>query len=312
MPVYNGAVWIGEAIDSVLAQTMLNLELVVVDDNSSDDTMKVVRERADSRLRLVENQTTLGVVANHNRCIQLARGQLIKFLHQDDILFSTCLERMTDVFARHITVGLCFTRRKVLLDDPADADAVKWERTYAILDRNFASLTTFNRGSALLDAYVPALRRPPIENWIGEPSAVMVRRSCFERTGLFNIKMRQSFDVEMWLRIMAASDVGFVDEPVVAYRHHRRSLTNANARQYADWLDLVWLYEGILRAPELRRHSRAIKRFRRRELARTLKRQLGRVARGSTDPRPLADYFLYRAARIIRRDVEIHAALGDE
>ena len=124
----------------------------------------------------------------------------------------------------------------------------------------------------------------------------MVRRECFDRVGRFTERMRQSWDLELWLRIFARYDVGFVDEEVAAFPFHSASLTAANARVEADWLDLLWLYEGLLAEPALGRHQAMIRGFRRRQLARAARKQAGRLRHGDLDVRPLAGYLRHRIA----------------
>jgi glycosyltransferase involved in cell wall biosynthesis len=298
IPACNGAEWIDAAIDSALAQTHTDFELLVVDDRSTDETRERVLARSDERLRLSGNDSSLGAAANHNRCIELAGGELIKFLHQDDLLYPDCLERMTALFETHPTVGLVFAPRDVILDEPADPRAVEWARTYGSLHDGFRRLQAFNRGADLLDEYLPSLRGPVYYNWIGEPSAVMARRACFEQVGRFQPRMAQSFDIEMWLRIMAVADVGFVSEPLTAFRHHSRSLSAATARSGGDWLDLLWLLEGVLGSPSLSARNRTmLRRFRRRELLRAFKRQAARMLRRDRDRGALGDYLAHRAGR---------------
>jgi len=110
--------------------------------------------------------------------------------------------------------------------------------------------------------------------------------------------MAQSFDIEMWLRIMSVADVGFVSEPLTAFRHHPRSLSASIARSRGDWLDLLWLLEGVLGSPSLSTGNRAmLRRFRRRELLRAFKRQAARMVRKDRDGGALRDYLAYRARR---------------
>jgi glycosyltransferase involved in cell wall biosynthesis len=296
IPAYNGAEWIDAAIDSALAQTYTDFELLVVDDCSTDATRERVLARGDERLRLSVNDAPLGAVGNHNRCVDLAGGDLIKFLHQDDLLYPDCLEQMAAVFERQPTVGLVFAPRDVILDEPADPDAVEWMRRYGSLHGGFRRLKAFNRGADLLDEYLPSLRGPVYYNWIGEPSAVAVRRACFEQVGRFQPRMAQSFDIEMWLRILAVADVGFVSERLTAFRHHSRSLSATTAQSGKDWLDLLWLLEGVLGSPALSTRNRAmLRRFRRRELLRAFKRQAARIVRKDRDHGALWDYLAYRA-----------------
>jgi glycosyltransferase involved in cell wall biosynthesis len=291
IPVYNGERWLRDAIQCVLDQTRADFELLIVDNHSSDGSLEVASEaaRRDDRVRVVENLQTIGAVPNHNRCLELAYGDLVKFLHHDDRLREDCLERMAAIFERNPSVGLVFSRREILLDDPDDPSAQAWKRDHAVLHSGFGPLGEVNDGRALLRAYLPVFGEPEFENWVGEPSAVMVRRSAVDGLG-FDDRVRQSFDIELWVRLMATHSVGFVDEPLVGFRHHGQSLTAANATTQDDWLDRLWILERLLADPALASEHKRIRRYRRRELARVLKRQVGRAARGNRDLRPLGGY----------------------
>jgi glycosyltransferase involved in cell wall biosynthesis len=303
IPLRNGAEWIEAAIDSALAQTYQDFEVLVIDNCSSDES--VARAEAclgdDERARLEVNREPLGAVGNHDRCIRRARGSLIKFLYQDDLLAPHCLERMVAPFAAHAGIGLAFCRRRVVVDDPEDPEAVAWKQAYSELHTHFASLREINRGRDLLAQYLPEFGDPRYRNWIGEPSAVMVRRASIRHVGDFNDRMRQSWDLELWLRVMAHYDVAFLDEQLVTFRHHSQSLTATNEAQRADWLDLVWLYEGLLADPALEEHHAMLRRFRRRRLLGVAKRQLVRLSRGNVDVRQLGSYVRHRTRGLAGR-----------
>ena len=296
IPAYNGERWLGDAIESVLGQTRGDFELLIVDNRSSDGSLDVAADaaRRDDRVRVVENGATTGAVPNHNRCLELARGELVKFLHHDDLLRDDCLERMAVVLEENPSVGLVFSRREILLDDPADPAAQQWKREHEVLHAGFGRLDEVNDGRQLLRRYLPTFGEPEFANWIGEPSAVMVRRSAVDRVGGFDERVRQSFDIELWVRLLASHDVGFVDDALVAFRHHGGSLTADFAASRDDWLDRLWILEGLTHDPALASDQARIRRYRRRELARVLRRQLGRIARGNRDLRPLAGYLRSR------------------
>jgi glycosyltransferase involved in cell wall biosynthesis len=304
LPAFNGADWIGEAIDSALAQTHEALELVVVDNHSTDGTPDVVAAYDDERIRLIVNDATFGAPENHNLAVRAARGALVKFLHHDDRLAPTCLERMVPVFEESSRVGLVFSRREVVVD-PADAKAVAWRERFATLHHPLGPLDRVNSGPALLARYLPGLGGPQLPNWLAEPSSVMVRASALDRVGLFTTRMRQSWDVELWLRIMASSDVGFVDEPLALYRYHASSLTRANASEQRDWLDLAWLYEGLLAIDELGEARALVRRDRRRETARLVRRSAARLAR-RRGLEGLGGYAAYRVRRAFGRAPALH------
>ena len=296
IPAYNGERWLGDAIESVLGQTRGDFELLIVDNRSSDGSLDVAADaaRRDDRVRVVENGATTGAVPNHNRCLELAEGELVKFLHHDDLLRDDCLERMAVVLEENPSVGLVFSRREILLDDPADPAAQQWKREHEVLHAGFGRLAAVNDGRQLLRRYLPTFGEPEFANWIGEPSAVMVRRSAVDRVGGFDERVRQSFDIELWVRLLASHDVGFVDDALVAFRHHGGSLTADIAASRDDWLDRLWILERLTDDPALASDQARIRRYRRRELARVLRRQLGRITRGNRDLRPLAGYLRSR------------------
>ncbi|HKH31975.1 MAG TPA: glycosyltransferase [Gaiellaceae bacterium] len=296
IPVYNGERWLGDAIESALGQTRGEFELLIVDNRSSDGSLEVAADaaRRDDRVRVVENATTIGAAPNHNRCLELAQGDLVKFLHHDDLLRDDCLERMAVVLEENRSVGLVFSRREILLEDPADPAAQQWKRKHEVLHAGFGRLDEVNDGRLLLRRYLPTFGEPEFANWIGEPSAVMVRRSAVDRVGGFDERVRQSFDIELWVRLLASHDVGFVDDVLAAFRHHGNSLTADIAARRDDWLDRLWILERLTHDPAFASDQARIRRYRRRELARVLRRQLGRIARGDRNLRPLAGYLRSR------------------
>jgi glycosyltransferase involved in cell wall biosynthesis len=114
MPVHNAAGTIHEALRSALAQTYEDLEILVVDNASTDGTPDIVRSYDDPRIVLHENATNIGAHRNANRSIQNSTGAHVKFLHADGVLHPTCVERMVGVMERSDRIGLVFARR---LDD---------------------------------------------------------------------------------------------------------------------------------------------------------------------------------------------------
>lgn len=103
LPVYNGAHYLGQAIDSVLAQTYENFELIVNHDCSCDSSRHLLAEyaRRDKRIKLSQNKQNLGLFSNYNACLLEANGQIIKPFAQDDLLDTTMIETIVAAFDRH-------------------------------------------------------------------------------------------------------------------------------------------------------------------------------------------------------------------
>jgi len=109
MPVYNRAEFIGEAIQSILSQTYKNFELIIIDDASTDNTLKVISEFTDDddRILLLKNKKNEGVAATRNRGIEIAKGEFIAFMDSDDISLPQRFEKQVKIFCSHKEVIVC-------------------------------------------------------------------------------------------------------------------------------------------------------------------------------------------------------------
>ncbi len=250
MPVYNGALYVKDAIRSVLNQTVIPQEIVVSDSGSSDGTVNIILDHAErTRVNLIILPAkTPGMVANWNSTIRAASGRYIKFLFQDDLLHANCLEEMVKVAESDERIGLVFSQRKLLIEPSAEGDAITtWLLRYQDLSAALGVLKTSQPGPSLLRSQ--DLLHEPL-NKIGEPTAVLIRTSVLREVGLFNEKMRQLVDMEMWVRIMAVSDVGYIAEPLASLRVHLRRASNRNAAEQIDRFEHDCLFD-TLRMPTI-------------------------------------------------------------
>jgi glycosyltransferase involved in cell wall biosynthesis len=277
IPAYNSAESIGETIDSALSQSVADVEVVIADDASSDATADVVRSFTDPRIRLYRNPVNLGHSGNWNYVVSLCRAPFVKFLCADDLLRGDCVERMLAIFERAPNVGLVFSRRQIVFP-PADPEGREFRDVYDAMYRRFGPLDEVNDGRRLFAVYAAAGFD---DNWIGEPTNVMMRRSLLERLPGFHPHIHQASDMELWIRAMFHSDVGFVDEALATYRIGTGdSLTDSNFREGKLWLDRLWLFDSLLRDAEIRKAHPELRRRRWHERARCAVR----VARLVTRP----------------------------
>jgi glycosyltransferase involved in cell wall biosynthesis len=117
IPVFRGADFISDAIESVLAQDFRDFELLIVDDCSGDGTGKIIERYAsqDPRIIYKVNDSNLGMVANWNNCLKMARGRYVKFLFQDDIfIFPDSLGKMVRILDAAPDVSLVASCRRVI------------------------------------------------------------------------------------------------------------------------------------------------------------------------------------------------------
>ncbi|MCI0400698.1 MAG: glycosyltransferase family 2 protein [Gammaproteobacteria bacterium] len=119
MPVYNGERWIRSAIGSILTQDYRDLELIISDNASTDATEDICREiiTADPRVRYYRNVKNLGVDANYNRVVQLARGCYFKWTSSNDLCAPQFISKCVGVLERRPDVVLCYPRTQLIIDD---------------------------------------------------------------------------------------------------------------------------------------------------------------------------------------------------
>ena len=295
VPTFNAEPWVRAMVQSVLDQTHERFELVISDGGSSDATRALLEEYKDPRIRWEFSAQRLPAIENWNRSVLLATGDYVKFLHQDDTLVPTCIEEMLALAREDPGIELVFGGREIVLDESAGADELVWVERYGNLHSRFDALERVNEGYSLFRQMLDA---ELVENWIGEPSSVMVTRAGLARAGLFNLRMRQVMDLDLWCRVMLGSRVGFVDRVLSAYRHHHDSMTGRNARSSLDWLDRVWLFEGLLAENLADPERKKVEELRRSALRVATRAQAGRIARGRFSGE-LVHYGLYRARAAI-------------
>jgi glycosyltransferase involved in cell wall biosynthesis len=275
---YNSGPWVAEAVRSALDQTMGDIEVVVVDDASTDDTYAAVAAIDDARLRLYRNSTNLGEAANWNRTVSLCGSPLVKLLCSDDLLDPECVEKMSRLFS-HPAVGMVFSRRTIL-GDLSRADS------YGAAHERFGELHDVNHGRSMFERYMQTRFD---DNWVGEPSNVMLRSDVFS-TVRFDPRVVRT-DMAMWIRTMFHYDVGFVDEELTTYRVRTGSVTDLAGDSGSRWLDQLWLYEILLADPAIERaYGVELRRLLRRERMRMPARLLLKYGRYPARWRDAAEY----------------------
>lgn len=109
MPVYNGEKYLQEAIDSVLAQTYTNFELLLINDGSTDNSKEIILSYKDSRIRYIENEKNLKLIATLNKGIDLAEGYFIARMDADDVCMPRRFEKQVAFLNKHTEIDMCGT-----------------------------------------------------------------------------------------------------------------------------------------------------------------------------------------------------------
>ena len=213
IPTYNYGHFLGEAIQSVLDQSLQEWELIVVDDGSTDNTREVVAAFADPRIHYVHQQNR-GNPAARNAALRLATGEYVAFLDADDMWFPEKLDKQVAQLDRlPPTVGLVY------------GDVYLFNNEDGTIIRSFLQGRRPPQGRILRELL-------DTEGWFISDTGSLIRREVFQRVGLYDESLWWYEDWEMWVRIAAAYEVAAMDEPVARCRRHSANLSKAPEGMY--------------------------------------------------------------------------------
>ncbi|MCU7871966.1 MAG: glycosyltransferase [Candidatus Thiodiazotropha sp. (ex Lucinoma borealis)] len=189
IPSYNRAHTLSRALDSVLTQSYTPLEVIVVDDGSSDETSVLMKNQY-SHCGYIA-QPNLGVSSARNLGIEKSQGEWIAFLDSDDCWMPNKLQQQTDALVKSPGYRLCHTEEIWI------RNGVRVNQ----MDKHSKS------GGHIFQRCLPLC--------VISPSSVVLHRSLFDEYGLFDTELQACEDYDLWLRICAQEAVLFVDEPLI-------------------------------------------------------------------------------------------------
>jgi glycosyltransferase involved in cell wall biosynthesis len=205
LPVFNGAAYLRDALDSLLRQSYSPVEILALDDASTDETPAILATYG-TRVRVIRQPANKGIYANANDGIAAARGELIAVYHADDVYDPRIVEREVAFLEAHPEAGAVFC-----LDVFVDADNRECGRLELPADL---------RGRGTLDyaAVLEGLLRHR-NHFLMCPGA-MVRAAAYREVGVYDqARYRNTSDLEMWLRIARRYPLGLLEEYLFRYRH---------------------------------------------------------------------------------------------
>jgi len=210
VPCYKLAHLLPECVESILAQTYKDFEILIMDDCSPDNTPEVARSFTDPRIRYIRNEPNLGHLRNYNKGIEQARGEFIWLISADDRFRNrTALEQYVLFMEANPTAGFACCPAVELING-VETGIAKYS---VVADRN-----TFFTGHDFLKVLLYAD--------VVIAGSGMVRRACYERFGAFPLDLPYAGDWYMWCLFALHYDVAYLAEPMVNYRGHDLSMTN--------------------------------------------------------------------------------------
>lgn len=204
IPTYNDAQFLAESLHSIVQQSYRELEILIGDDGSTDNTAAVVASFGDARIHYMRNPANLGQFENVNALIRRARGEYVAVYHSDDVYTPQIVEREASFLRSHPQVGAVF--------------ALDWRiNVRGEIVGKTRLLPEVQPGVALgLADLMPVLLRH--KNRIFRAPTFMGRAEVLRRAGGFSTQYDTSGDLEMWLRLLEASPVAILDEHLMYYR----------------------------------------------------------------------------------------------
>lgn len=196
IPAYNSMAYLPETLDSVLKQTFTDFEVLIIDDGSTDHTAAWASEIKDPRVKLI-SQLNKGVSAARNTGISHAQGEYIAFLDADDTWHPTKLERQVQRFEAEPEVGLVYT----------------WTLWVDQQGNSIGSVSASHVEGFVWEKLL-------LGDVVGNGSSAAIRRSCFDKVGLFDTELSGTADCDMWARVSAHYPLAVVKEILVYYRQH--------------------------------------------------------------------------------------------
>jgi glycosyltransferase involved in cell wall biosynthesis len=231
IPVYNGGEFLSKAMESVIAQTYSDWQIVAVNDGSTDNSLEILRmyeHRLPSKIHIV-SQKNSGASSARNRGIIESKGEYIAFLDSDDSWLPEKLEKQVEFLESNKELGLVYSDCYII-DNGSNME----ENTYLCRTKPF-------RGNIFSEL---------VYNNFIPTSTVLVRRKVLDKVGLFNPVLRISQDYDLWLRLAEIYSVDFINQPLAKYRFHNEGISKNVELMIAE--DFQILEYWLNKRPELR------------------------------------------------------------
>ncbi len=261
IPAYNAAKYLAETIDSVINQSFEDIEILIIDDGSTDNTLEIANyyQKYDHRVRVI-SQSNQGVSATRNRGVREARGELIAFMDADDQWLLEKINVHVEHFSRRSDLGLSFARVEFMTSDGEATGVLSNSRLFELELQHFY-----------------------YENLVITPSNAVFRRAVFDEIGGFNQHLSGTEDAEIFLRTLFKGwKAEGIDAVLVRYRTVQGGVSSNLYRMEEDWQRFSKVVQAY--APGfVAKHSKRAQAYFLRYLAR-------RTIRSGSEPRTGLDF----------------------
>lgn len=223
--------FLGACVNSILAQTYGDFEVLIMDDCSPDNTPEVAKQFKDSRVIHIRNETNLGFVPNFNKGVELSQGSYVWAISADDCLRSrSVLQRYVELLDKNPQVGFVFCPAMSLIEGK-ERGVDNWSAWPGSRDRILGGHEVVRRSAYTCAACAPA---------------ILARKECYLRAGNFPSNLTRCIDYYLWALFATMYDVGYFAEPMVYYRGHATNMEKTASQEqplsfYDEELRVHWM-----------------------------------------------------------------------
>ncbi|MCW3167508.1 glycosyltransferase [Chryseobacterium sp. 09-1422] len=199
MPVYNGENYLTEAIDSILSQTFTNFELLIINDGSSDNSEKIIQSYSDDRIVYIKNEKNIGLIKTLNKGLDLAKGEYIARMDQDDISHPERFLKQVALLEENPEIGVCGTWFTLLSKNGKDR-VIKHPESHESIKIGMIT-----------------------KSLIGHPTVMMRKKTM--NNYRYDINYQAAEDYELWTRLIRITKFYNIQESLLQYRFHDTNMT---------------------------------------------------------------------------------------
>lgn len=208
IPAYNNDEYIIETIECILNQSYKNIELIVVDDNSKDDTYNVVKSIKDDRVSVYKNEKNLGMAGNWNKCLELCKGKYIKLICADDLIHNRLIEKEVQIMEKYPSVNLVQSDTQFIdLSGKAKGYYRRYHKSGVVKGKKASRFSVFTR------------------DYLGAPLANMIRKSAYDKLGGFDDSFFYIIDYDFYMKLANFGDIYIIHKPLNYFRIRNDSNT---------------------------------------------------------------------------------------
>ena len=233
IPSFNNEKSISHTIDSILNQTYENIEIILIDNCSTDNTFNVMQKYLDKNIKIYRNDKNIGVVGNWNKCIEYATGEYVCIFHADDIYSPYIIEIQVKAFDETQDIAAVFTTSYIMDDKQAIIGEIN-------LPKINVKQIKYDFDSLFNDILSHG-------NYLVCPSA-MVKKEVYENIGKFTDEYASCLDTDMWFRIIKQYPIMVINKKLLLYKTgsihtkikkliHRRGLFSTNSSCHFQIMD---------------------------------------------------------------------------